>query len=291
MEHNFNILMATDYSKSAGNAERYAVQFSKATQSTIRFVHIFEPQLAGYTATFDAEKIDYNPLQYEFSKLNEHVTKLLDSLNIKPGELNCQCIIREGINIRKQLLDEAAESKTDLIITGTHGVSELREMMFGGHTWKIIKNTNIPLLAIPENASYSEIKKIVFATEYRKNEILSIKLLTQIAKKFNAEITVLHITNFVLPEEFENKIFENFKSELKDKITYDKLNIHLKHHYSIIDGLNDYCKLKKANWLVMSPERLSLIDKILNPADISTTKHMSSHTKVPLFIIPEFKHS
>ncbi len=290
MERNFNILMATDYSESAGNAERYAVQFSKATQSTIRFVHIYEPQLIAYSISFDVDKIDYNPLQYEFSRLNEHVTKLLDSLSIKPDELNCQCIIREGINIRKQLLDEATESKTDLIITGTHGVSAFREMMFGGHTWNIIKNSNIPILAIPENNNYSEIKHIVFATEYRENEISAIKFLIQIAGKFNAEITVLHITNFALPEEFENRIFENFKSELKDKINYDKLNIHLKHHYSIIDGLNDYCKMKKANWLVMSPQRLTLIDKILNPAEISFTKHMSFHTRVPLFIIPEFKN-
>lgn len=291
MESSFNILMATDYSESAGIAERYAIQFSKASNSTIRFVHVFEPQLAGYTASFDADKIDYNPLQYEFSRLNEHVTKLLNSLNIKSGELNCQCIIREGINIRKQILDEAAESKTDLIITGTHGVSAFREMMFGGHAWNIIKNTNIPLLAIPENTTYSEIKHIVFATEYRENEIPAIKFLTRVAKKFDAEITILHITNFALPEEFENKIFESFKSELKDKIIYDKLNIHLKHHYSIIDGLNDYCKMKKANWLVTSPQRLTLIDKILNPAEISITKQMSFHTRVPLFIIPEFKNS
>ncbi len=286
-ENQFNIIVATDYSKAVRSAERYAVQFAQATGSTLRFVHVFEPALASTSLAFDQDKIAYNPLEYEFAKLNQHVNLLLESLGVKPGDLNCQCIIREGNSIRKQVLSEALETSADLIITGTHGAGEWNSSLFGSHSWKIISHAKIPVLVIPENTVFSAIKRIVFATGYHGSDFDGIKFITSIARKFDAEITVLHVANFVMSKEFENRLFENFKKEIKEKVSYDKLNIHLKHHYSIIDGLNDYCRLKHVDWLVMSPQKLRLIDKILDPGELSTTRHMSTHTQVPLFALPE----
>src|SRR5258708_22683646 len=108
MDKLFNILLATDYSETVMNAERYAVQLARETHSSLRFLHVFQSPEANQTWAFDAEKIDYNPVAYETKKLNEHVLKLLRSLRLKPSELSYDCIVREA-PVSSQVKKEAEE--------------------------------------------------------------------------------------------------------------------------------------------------------------------------------------
>lgn len=282
-----NILIATDYASTSAAAERYAIRLAIETKSTLSFAHVFKPELVGTSMTFDADRIDYDPLKYQFDKLLDHVTGILDEMKIEPDELHHKCVILEGSNMRRLLLREADEERVDLIITGTHHASGFREWMLGSHTWDIVKNTAVPVLAIPDNAVFSGLKKLLFAAEYREGEIPAIGFLIQLAKTLNAEVTVLHISNTILSEEFEVQLFEKFRQEVKTKLNNEHIDIRLVRHDGIIEGLNQYCEEHSVNWLVMSPERASWLDKFINPADISITKHMSFHTHTPLLILPE----
>lgn len=282
-----NILIATDYSSTATAAERYAIRLAMATKSALRFAHVFKPELVGTSMTFDAEKIDYDPLHYQFEKLLDHVSGILKEMGIGPGDIDHKCVILEGNNIRTQLTREADEESVDLIITGTHSANKFREWVLGSHTWDMIRNTSIPVLTIPEHAVFTGLKKLLFAVEYREGEIPAIGFLIGLAKTLNAEVTVLHISNTILSEEFEIQLFEKFRKEVKSQLNNQHIDIRMIHHEGIIEGLNKYCLEHAASWLVMSPERVSWLDKILNPADISISKHMSFHTDTPLLILPD----
>src|SRR6185436_10935088 len=114
-------------------------------------------------------------------------------------------------------------------------------------------------------------------------------LLTAIAKQFEAEITMLHVSNPILPEEFGNKVFEKFKEEAKTKLAYPRLDIQLIRHQDIVDGLDQYCLSTSANWLVMCPEKLSLLDRTVKAiAGESTSKRMAFHNHLPLLVIPDY---
>ncbi len=286
MENFFKIVLATDYSEAVMNVERYAVQLAKSTGSYLKFLHVFEPPMADQTGSFEPEKIDYNPVAYEMKKLKEHVNKLLLFLEIKPGELNFECVVREG-GVVKQILDEANETLPDFIIMGTHGESGFRQFFMGSHTSEIVKKASIPVLAIPKDALFKGIKKMVFATEYREGELPVINFLTQVARQFKAELTVLHITSNIISEQFEKKISQEFMSELKNKIAYPNVQIRVEHYTDIMKGLDDFCNRAKTDWLVMSPEKPFFLQKIFNPS-ASLTKKMGLHTTIPLLSIPDY---
>jgi nucleotide-binding universal stress UspA family protein len=236
MKTQFNILLATDYSTSTSGAEQYAIQLALATQSTIRFMHVFQPELIATSMSFDSEKIDYNPLKYAYDKLGEHIEECFRISGIQPGSISYTYVVREGNNIRKQILEEADEEDSNLIIVGTHGASLMHRLLLGSHTWNLIRHADIPVLAIPENTVFTEIKQIVFATEYREGEIPAIHFLAQIAKVLNAEIMVLHISRFVLSEEFENLLFKRFQIKVKNQIAYEKLHLKLIHECILQTG-------------------------------------------------------
>jgi hypothetical protein len=52
--------------------------------------------------------------------------------------------------------------------------------------------------------------------------------------------------------------------------------------------MNAYCKRENINWLAMSPEKISFWDKLLYLEDTSTTKQMTFHTELPLYVLPDF---
>lgn len=282
-----NILVATDYSSTTAAAERYAIRLAIATKSTLRFAHVLKPQLVGTSMVFDAERIDYDPLLYQFDKLFDHVSGILQEMKIEPGELDHKCVVLEGNNIRKQLTRKADEEGVDLIITGTHNSSGLREWLLGSHTWDMIRNTSIPVLAVPDNAVFIGLSKLLFAAEYRTGEIPAIGFLINLANTLKAGVTILHISNTILSEEFEMHLLERFRQDIKSKLNDEHIDIRLIHHDGIIEGLNQYCDEHSVSWLVMSPERVSWLDKLSNPADISISKHMSFHTHTPLLILPD----
>jgi nucleotide-binding universal stress UspA family protein len=293
MQNKLKILISTDYSPAAVNAELYAIKFANATRSTLEFVHVFDPVLEGTAIGFDAEKIEYNPLQFETNKLQEHVTALIQSLNISPLELDHSCIVREGNLVRKHILQEVAESGIDIIIAGTHGASALHELLLGSHTWDIAKCSRVPVLAIPENAVFNGIKHIVYAADYRENEPGAIDFMSHFADKLNAVLTVLHVANYAVSEKFARMRFENFRKMVNDRVTSNKLTLQLIQNNNVTDGLNEFCSREKADWLVMFPRRFSMADRIftdpiLHPIGRSATKRQSFHSNTPLFILPEF---
>jgi nucleotide-binding universal stress UspA family protein len=281
----YKILLATDYSDAMMNAERYAVQFAKQTNSTLTLLYVYESPIPfPVRTTIFLEEMKDNE-KSQLKRLTERRNKLFNSLKIKSDELICNCVVSEG-NIGEQILKEALEAVADFIFVGTHGASGFLETMFGSHSWHVIEKARIPIIAIPRDSLFTEIKNIVFATEYREGEIPVISFITDFAKYFDAEVTVLHVTNYVLSKKYQTQVFEKFRDDINGKISYSKLKMRLIKNKNIAEGINIYCSENKVDLLVMSPEKLSLFEKIFFPRSI--TKKMSFITNIPLMAVPDF---
>lgn len=287
MKNSYKILLATDYSEAVMNAERYAVQFALNTNSTLTIVHVIDVESGSFLSnTEDLAASEKYHLKIETNKLEHHRDELLKSLNVKKDELSCDYIIREG-KAGEQICKEAKESDVDFIVMGTHGVTGFRKIFAGTHVWEVIRKSSVPVFAIPKDGMFTEFKNILFATEQREGEISALNYLSSIAKKSNAEITVLHISNYAISKSLEISMFEKFRTEVQNAIPYKKINLRLANYEDIIQGLNDFCIRSKADLLVMSPERPSLLEKIFMPVT-SVTKEMSFQTHVPLLTIPDY---
>ncbi|MFM9944025.1 MAG: universal stress protein [Bacteroidia bacterium] len=287
MQKRFKILLATDYSEAALNAERYAVEFAKNTNSEIKIIHAYEIPLS-YTP---AKPIEFSKSRDDFQKselkrLKQHFEKLLQSVNIKPDDLNHQCEVREG-SAAGTISEDAEVWYPDFIIVGTHGVSGFREVLFGTHTWELIKKSGFPVLAIPINAEFKKLKNIVFAIEQRDGEIPAIQFLIKLAAEFKANLTVLHVANNVVTKEVETVMFNDFMKDVNVHPSSKQLKSELYYHDDTLEGLNEYCSKNQAEWLVVSHEEPSLLERIVMQ-DYSTTQKISFKTHIPLLSIPDY---
>jgi nucleotide-binding universal stress UspA family protein len=286
----YKILLATDYSDAAMNAEKYAVQLALNTRSELSLVHIFENQTnTDSTQPLKVAGSKSEQLKLEQTKLEKHYTKLIQDLSIGKADLKADFIVREG-NPSMSISRIAKDSRFDFIVMGTHGAGEFKNVFLGSRVWNTIRNSAIPVFAIPKDGAYLPVKKIVFATEQRPGEIPAIKYLVQLAKKLDAEVTVLHISNTAPSKEFTTESFKKFRKELKDKIAYDKLSLNQIFCDDVVEGLNDYCARTEPNLLVLSHEKSSLLEQLLKPGQ-SVTKEMSFHAHIPLLTIPDYYFS
>lgn len=284
---NLKLLLATDYSTAVMNAERYAIQFTLSTHSALTMVHVYNASMNTLTSKpMESIKTAEEIEKYELNKLEQHLNTILSTLKINKNDIPCECIVLEG-NVTREIRNFSKEAGIDFIIAGTHGISGFRKALFGTHTWDMIRKSGIPVLAVPEDGTFTGIKKIVFATERREGEIPAINFLVHIARKFDAEITVLYIANNLLSKEFESGLFEKFSKKVNDEISYKKLNMQIAYYHDIIEGLSDFCTESKADWLVMSPEKPFILERVFMPGS-STTRKMSFRTHTPLFSIPDY---
>ncbi len=286
MHKQLNILVATDYSEAIMNAEHFAVQLARNDGIFLRFLHVFAAPGFDQVGSFEAEKIDRPPAFYELNKLKEHVAKLLVSMNCKPGEVKYECLVREGSPAR-QIEAEIKESIPDFVLMGAHGAAGFREFVLGSQAWKVVKKGGAPVFVLPKDTFYTGIKNIVYAAEYRDGELPVINFLSQFAARFNATVTLLHITESPISEETEKKISKDFMDKVKTRVGYGGLELKIEHATDIVRGIEDFAEKNRADLLVMSHVEPGILEKIFS-GEQSVAKKMSVHTTLPLLIIPDF---
>lgn len=287
MENKFKFLVATDYSKVAENAQRYAFQFAYDIKGMLYLLHIYEIPFSSTPANandFIDTKDDYKTS--ELNALENQRGILFNEFNVSEKELLVECIVKSG-KASKQIRHQAEDVNADFIVVGTHGASKFREAFLGSHTWDVIKKSGIPVIAVPENYQFKPVKNIVFGSEFREGEIPVVNYLVHLAKRLGATLTLLHISNKGKSKEEDEKMMNDFKNEVEKEITYHLVEYRIAHYDDVVDGLNDFCIRTKADLLAMSPEKSSAIKLAINPTS-SLTRKMTFHAHIPILAVPDY---
>ncbi|WP_117880900.1 universal stress protein [Aureibaculum luteum] len=213
------IIHATDFSENAIAALKYAHALSSKLNANLLVVHIFD-----YPTIFDTEveepvpdfeKVAYqnnNELLVEYC--TKHLGNDLERMNVKTEAI-------ENMSVTKAVISKVIELNAFLLVTGMKGTSAFKEFIMGNTTKKLIKKAPCPVLAIPEDATHKDINTIVYATDFEYKDLQAILTLIEIAKPYNAEIKVVHISP---SEEFDPMIrIQEFEDHINDKVHYPNI--------------------------------------------------------------------
>ncbi|MEW6468772.1 MAG: universal stress protein [Bacteroidota bacterium] len=281
------IVVATDYSEAALNAERYAVQFAMSVNAELYFLHVYDIPFGATPA--GAAEYGHTAGDWRSSELKcleQHRNELIKTMGIRHSELKGECVVRKG-TVARQTAAGAKSLGADLVIAGTHGQTGYRDVFFGTHAWDIIKRSQVPVLSIAEESVFSGISKIVFAAEYRDGEIPGIAFLDNWSKTFGSSIDVVHVSSYAQSKKYESETFQRFSLKIRNSVTDPKLKVRLMKDEDVVEGLDKYCRDHKADWLAMSHEAPFPFDRIFFPNN-SVTRKMSLHTHIPLLAIPDY---
>ncbi|MGO9378683.1 MAG: universal stress protein [Dissulfurispiraceae bacterium] len=143
------ILVATDGSKAAQKAARYAVDLAKQLKATIIVLSIIDKRTfmgqivqAKETATNIMEPME----DYLREAAKGYAGEIRELCN--KNAVQSETVITAGHPV-ESIVKEAAKAKADLIIMGSHGKSALAAAVLGSVTYGVIhKDTKIPVLIV-----------------------------------------------------------------------------------------------------------------------------------------------
>lgn len=275
------IICAIDYSKNAVTAIKYAHQISAKIGADLLVIHVYSlPLMLGLEFDIFYEDLEKTTLKKHNTKLKKFCKK---NLGKDLAELHVNTEAFEALSIARGILSKATEHKAFMIVIGMKKEAAFEDLFMGNTSLNLIEKAPCPVLAIPENASIEKIKTIVYATDFEQEDIGAIYKVSQIAKKYNAKIKVVHISPST---EVDGTVkMEWFKEMVKQKVTYKKLDFKVLFSEEIFNTLKSYIDSKEADMVAMLEREKSGFLKKLFHRDL--VKEMESFGKVPLLSFNE----
>jgi nucleotide-binding universal stress UspA family protein len=156
------ILLATDYSKAAANALKYAIELAKYTRARLILFHAYHIPIP----TSDMAMVMPAAMQ-DLEKENKVTIKKLEEkvLRQTKGKIKTESIIRSGMPV-DEILQTIRKKKADLVVMGISGAGKISRALIGSTATFLMKKTNVPVLIIPEKAKFSKTRKIALAYDY-----------------------------------------------------------------------------------------------------------------------------
>lgn len=272
------ILFPTDFSKASLNAFSYALRFAAKIDAEIITLHVYElpPAIA-------IENYDFLLETYRVTELTEfedyksevpRLRKIAEKLDL--GHIQLKHVLRQGDAVL-EILDTIKEDKPDFVIMGTRGASGFKEVFLGTVAERVINQSRVPVLAIPENAKFKGIKKILFLAELEKLEMDMLAKVCHLADTFNAAIEVLQVKPY--KEDNETIVLNNWKERFKN----EKVHFTIIHSNATEDMITDYISIYHIDVTAMVVHHKDLWQRLfLN----SLSRNLAYHTTIPFLSIP-----
>ena len=259
------ILIPTDFSANAMKSADIAAKLAEKSKAELILFHAYHVPGTGRPVMIDISDV----LRKEaIEKLEDEKNRILNNHKIKV------VIDTEYGPTVPLIADKADKIKADLIVMGTKGASGLQEYFFGSNTSGMIRETKIPILAIPEGYFNGKPMSIVFAwdlNEVNKNEIDTIE---DLAYLFDAEIKILHI-NEGSDAIVDEVLLKDFVSTMKNT-SYEII-----HAENVEEALIEY--LKENNGILsLIARKHGFLEKMFHK---SITKAITNHSFNPILIM------
>lgn len=267
------ILVATDYSENASNAVQYGVSLANHFGSLLSLVSaVEEPYSAAAGALVDIKDYIRDEAMDTMGKVREAVEgKLTNGATIDTHTVDGD----PGSTIPRV----AKAQHYDLIVMGTKGSTAARELFTGSVANAVIKQSKLPVLAVPEKVAYHDIKRILLSVDGKNlagTQVLS--PLKQLAEAYDAEVIIYHGD-----EDGDGKGYDPRISDHLGSIKH-RFEVRSEKEEAITAGINKAVKLYGADLLCMIYHDHGFFGRLFNESTVSKVVFDSS---VPMLVLQD----
>lgn len=262
------ILVPTDFSKNAEPALTAAIDIANQFGSEITLLHAY--QVYNTAGSFTSVE----------SYMKEDAAKdLLAIIEVVEAQLKNGASIISRITKGDTISTIASIAERDasnLIVMGTQGASGLEEVFIGSTTNGVLKQTNVPVLAIPAGFTWQPIKTIVLAVD--EEEEFSSDVLMPLVKIATQNKSMIRIYHKDTANDGLNTAIDAYLETLERTYHYELDSDNLN------DSLNEFVKEYNADLLCMIRRQRSFLERIFHE---SATSKEVFNSPVPLLVLHE----
>lgn len=183
------ILVPFDFSDTATNAFRFAIDVANQSDGEIMLLHIVELPVMYDTLLMPSLSFE----EVYIKDMKENAEKEFKKVKAKWAKDGPKVTSHVDFGATAATINNfAKEKKADLIVMGTKGAKGLQEVFIGSNTEKIVRTAPVPVVAIKKNFKGS-IKSIVFPNALSEEaEVLASKI-KSLQDFFKAKLHIVYI--------------------------------------------------------------------------------------------------
>lgn len=275
------IIAATNFSPASINAVNYAADMASVMGSRLCLLHVFP-----YPMTFSEVPAPANSL----AKMEEDAKQQMQDLKEKTaarvnGSIDIDTEVRTGYVI-PELEDYCEHMHPYAVVVGAESSGALERFFLGGRTTSAIEELNCPVIVVPPEAHFTNIRKIGLACDLRNVvETIPFNQIKSLVNEFKAELHIIHINEVSQPVFDPDTISESgwlqdILGELKPKYHFIK---YIKEN-EMEKGITDFAEQQKIDLLITVPKKHNFLSKLFQH---SHSKRLVLQAHVPVLSIHE----
>lgn len=258
------ILIPTDFSKNAWFALKYATRLYADEACDFYLLNVFSASqnLVGSLFTMVKGSEPYETAKATSEKKLNEVIDLVCASDTENSNHSFHPIamFNDTIEAVKEVVDK---KDIEIVVMGTKGETNSPDAVYGSTAiYTMEKVRNCPVLAVPENAPSELPKEIVFPTDYQTSfKRKELVYLTDIAKKCDANIAVLHVSNHTL-----NKEQQEQQQLLKEIFQENAYSLHQLHSSAVNDSIGIFIESRNSDMIAFINTKHSFFGSVFtNP--------------------------
>lgn len=251
------ILVPTDFSEQASVALKAAAGIARKSNAEIILLHIIDmPQ-----ETMDMIKPGYDIPEIMLFKEGAEAKLTQTSMSEELSGLNVSQILILGRTFH-EVINVAKANNIDLIVMGSHGASGFKEFFIGSNTEKVIRTSDIPVLAIKGNNSEISFNKVVFANDFSEESAKGFEKIINFLKLNGANPHFLMINT---PNNFKpTHIAEQMAHDFLKQYNLDAYEFSIYNDLDIEKGILNFAERVNADLIAMGTHGRKGFARLLN---------------------------
>ncbi len=274
------ILVPVDFSTTAKNAAVYAAGLAgEMNCKKIILYHAYQVPVSTDASMGAVDLVGMN----EISKGSK------EGLELAANNLRGICSADIAIDTVSEcsllisgIIDISKKNKVDLIVMGITGGDKLEEVIIGSNAVHVAKHAEVPVIIVPADAKFTEIKNILLACDFKKvAETTPVEPIKKMLDATDAKLFVLNVDS-------ENK---GFSAETPfESLMLDTLLHGYNPEYHFMDGtdftqaINRFAVDNNIDLIITIPKKHGLFEGLFKR---SHTKALAFHTHVPMMVVHE----
>jgi nucleotide-binding universal stress UspA family protein len=241
------ILVPTDFSLASKSSLKFAVALATRSKADIYVLHVNEVPLLVET-TFGIQ-----PLSPDAEALQKVVVTANKAFDTMKKELPCDVSISfKTINdtVVSGIREYIDENDIDLVIMSTRGTSDIDDFFVGSTAEKIVRLSPVPVMSIPKETTFEDIKNIVFPSVLDFDQDDLIVRLKELQQLLNAKLHILLINT---PEHFHSD--QQAKEKLERFARHYELTnftLNFRSHQSERTGILEFLNESHGDMIAMA---------------------------------------
>ena len=268
-----NMLVPVDYSETSTNAFIYASKMAETIKSQLKVVNVYHPVIEREAGNYPTEDL---LLKAKQDSLEAHVDYVSKRTSSHAPSINTEVVLGSAAT---QLVRFSKDPYIDMIVMGTNGAGDLSHKLFGSVSKEVAMSSHCPVCLVPENASFTGIKNILFASDFQSADFSLIQKISSLAMLFDSEVHLLHVSNdkerkkaskeLVLDRRF-NEVLPDFNFKM-----------HSVENKSVWKGIYDYTQQNNVDLIVTLTKHRNFLNNLFHK---SVTRSLINHTDTPILV-------